>query len=238
MSESSTTRSGHHPSRASDDAHGLTAPVAHGLPTLPALLGLRALAATSIILFHLHHLLSLPLPPGCGMVGSHFGLGVQMFFVLSAFSLCYSTAGSVSREGWLRDYMIKRIFRIAPLFYAALAAWVLIFWSRGVLPNPYTLVLNLSFTFGLVPGRHESLVAAGWTIGVEMLFYCVFPLALVAVRTLRSALVLLVVTAAISVAGRHALTADGEVLDGYGGLSIVTSLPLLGLRDSVWVDGS
>ncbi len=39
---------------------------------------------------------------------------------------------------------------------------------------PKTVLLNLTFVFNLVPGKFDSLIYAGWTIGVEMLFYALF----------------------------------------------------------------
>jgi len=191
---------------------------------LPALLGLRGLAAVAVLLFHLHHLVALPLPPRCGFIGTHFGLGVKLFFVLSGFSLCHSTIHSMGRPTWIRDYLLKRFFRIAPLFYAMLAVWVAYFWRHGSVPDIADVLLNLTFTFNFVPGRHESLVAAGWTIGVEMIFYCLLPVLLATIRGLRGAVVCLALAAAVSGAGRAALVRGGDVLAGYANLSFIASL--------------
>lgn len=191
---------------------------------LPALLGLRGVAAVAVLLFHLHHLVALPLPPRCGFIGTHFGLGVKLFFVLSGFSLCHSTIPSMGRPDWIRDYLLKRFFRIAPLFYGMLVVWVAYFWSHGVAPDLATLLLNLTFTFNLVPGKHESIVAAGWTIGVEMIFYCLLPVLLATIQSLRATVVCLALAAAVSGAGRAALVRGGDALAGYADLSFIASL--------------
>ena len=94
---------------------------------LPALHGLRGLAASAVVLFHLHHINALAIPYQIKFVGTHFGLGVQLFFVLSAFSLFYSTISGINNNGWVRDYFLKRFFRIAPLFYVMLITWILFF---------------------------------------------------------------------------------------------------------------
>ena len=63
-------------------------------------------------------------------------------------------------------------FRIAPLFYVCIAAWCA---YRGGFPFMKDLVPNATFTFNLFPSTADSLVFAGWTIGVEMLFYAAYP---------------------------------------------------------------
>jgi len=177
----------------------MTASIIPKQQLLPALLGLRAVAAIAVLLYHLFHLVKLPLPPGCGFVGTHFGLGVKLFFVLSGFSLCHSTCHTLGRQTWIRDYALKRFFRIAPLFYAMLAVWVGFFWMRGVSTDFSTVVLNLSF-------------------------YCLLPVLLATVGSLRTAVGLFLVAAVVSHAGREALAGGGDLLARYAGLSFICSL--------------
>jgi len=191
---------------------------------LPAVHGLRGLAATSVVLFHLHHLTKLALPQPLGFVGSHFGLGVQLFFVLSAFSLCYSTVPSIGKPGWNRDYFIKRLFRIAPLFYAMLGAWVALFYVRHATPGKLDLMLNLMFAYNFVPGKHESIVQAGWTIGVEMIFYAILPIVLLLVGRIRHALAFFVIAALLSLICRAAFVQAGGILEQYAHFAFITSL--------------
>lgn len=148
---------------------------------LEGLHGLRGLAAATVAFFHLTVIGGLTPPSLLAPVVAHFYLAVQVFFVLSAFSLAYSAAQSPTGYG---AYLVKRFFRIAPLFY------VLVAWSlyRGGWPDWATLAANLSFTFNLVPGMHFSLVGAGWSVGVEMLFYLVFPFLLASLVRISGAL--------------------------------------------------
>lgn len=186
--------------------------------------GLRAIAALAVVVFHVQGIHRLAIPSSFSLVQTHFGLGVQLFFVLSAFSLFFSTQHRVGRNHWIRDYFIRRFFRIAPLFYIMLAVWFLMaqfkFNQRFPLYDP---LLNVSFLFNLVPGRHDSIVWAGWTIGVEMLFYAVLPVLLVYVRTIRLALVLALIGAGLSIAARMGYDASGlPLLQSYGHHAFLT----------------
>ena len=196
---------------------------------LTATHGLRGLAALSVVLFHLHHLTGLALPPALGFIATHFGLGVQLFFVLSAFSLCYSTVDSIGREDWVRDYLIKRYFRIAPLFYTMLAAWLTLFTLRGVSFEASNLGLNVLMIYNFVPGKHESVVAAGWTIGVEILFYLFLPILLLTLRGLWQTVAFAGLALLIGTVVRIQLVAAGGVLQQYAPFSFVVSLGVFAL---------
>ncbi|MBK7541380.1 MAG: acyltransferase [Candidatus Competibacteraceae bacterium] len=186
--------------------------------------GLRAIAALTVVVFHVQGIHQLAIPPSFSIIKTHFGLGVQLFFVLSAFSLFFSTQHRVGRPHWIQDYSIRRFFRIAPLFYIMLVVWFLMAWFKFNQRVPlYDLLLNFSFLFNLVPGRHDSIVWAGWTIGVEMLFYAVLPVLLVYVRTIRLALILVLIGAAVSLASRMAYDSSGlPLLQGYGHHAFLT----------------
>lgn len=54
---------------------------------LPGIHGLRAVAALAVVIFHVHGIYQLDLPAYFSLIKTHFGLGVQLFFVLSAFSI-------------------------------------------------------------------------------------------------------------------------------------------------------
>jgi peptidoglycan/LPS O-acetylase OafA/YrhL len=45
----------------------------------------------------------------------------------------------------------------------------------GVDHGSATILANLTFVFNLWPGHEEGIAWASWTIGVEMLFYIIFP---------------------------------------------------------------
>jgi peptidoglycan/LPS O-acetylase OafA/YrhL len=149
------------------------------------------------IFFHLIGSGGAAVPDSLSFIRTHLGFGVPLFFVVSGFSLAYGYFGRLHSEQELSTYFVRRFARIAPLFYAVLVFQLFNVWLEdGVTFSPIDIGLNALFVFNLVPHLAEGIVPASWTIGVEMLFYAVFPLSLLACRSLlRTVLVLLVAIA-------------------------------------------
>lgn len=173
---------------------------------LPGIHGLRGIAALAVVLFHLIHIAKIDAPLPFAFIGRDFGYGVHLFFVLSAFSLMHSTEFTMSRPAWVSEYFIKRFWRIAPLYYVVLALMVFLpaiksgSFERIDLQK---LLLNLTFTFNFAPWT--GMVWAGWTIGVEMIFYVIFPVLLLTVRTTSATLLLLGISVLVSLVSRSIL---------------------------------
>jgi len=165
---------------------------------LPGIHGLRGIAALAVVLFHLHHLAKINTPELFSFIAKDFGYGVHLFFVLSAFSLMYSTEHTMHRTSWVTHYFIKRFSRIAPLFYFVILIMSL---APVIMTGHWTvtiekLLLNLTFTFSLVPWK--GIVWAGWTVGVEMIFYLILPVLLLTSRTIKTTTILLIISIIIS----------------------------------------
>lgn len=150
-----------------------TKPMA-GNSRIEALDALRGLAAVWVVLYHM---VLVPSPnlavPQWASLASYGGMGVTLFFVVSAFSLCYSN--DVHKDGSNFAFFTRRFFRIAPLFYSMLVFYYLWHAYYHTFHSPSEVIENLTFIFNLVPGRQVGYVPASWTIGVEMLFYILFP---------------------------------------------------------------
>jgi peptidoglycan/LPS O-acetylase OafA/YrhL len=173
---------------------------------LPGVHGLRGIAAVAIVLYHLAHLANVAVPTYFAFIASEFSYAVHLFFVLSAFSLMHSTEHTMHRPAWVSEYFIKRFFRIAPLYYAIMAGmilWPVIIKSHAVAFDIPTILLNLTFTFGFAPW--SGIVWAGWTVGVEMLFYAIFPMLLLTVRSTSGTLFLVIISIVVTYAARVSL---------------------------------
>ncbi len=185
----------------SDNFHSATIPKEL---LLPGIHGLRGIAALAIVLFHLNHLTKINVPEVFRFIGSDFARGAHLFFVVSAFSLMYSTEHTMHRSTWVGEYFTKRFFRITPLFYFMIAFYlVLLAATHSPAVNIPTILLNVLFAFGFAPS--SGIVWGGWTVGVEMIFYVLFPVLLLTIRSTRAALIFLLVAVLISCTSRYVL---------------------------------
>jgi peptidoglycan/LPS O-acetylase OafA/YrhL len=137
---------------------------------------LRGFAASGVILFHLHLLAGITITPAIAAICGKFGSFVPLFFAISAFSLAYSYNERMNCMEDIKFFYIKRFFRLAPLFYAVLIVeYLATYIMYKHLFSGYELLLSLTYTFPFIPGKHESLVWGGWSLGVEWIFYIIFP---------------------------------------------------------------
>jgi peptidoglycan/LPS O-acetylase OafA/YrhL len=122
--------------------------------------------------------------------------GVELFFMLSAMTLFHTGrtqhAGEVHA---LRNFFIRRFFRIAPMFYLVSLFFFVrsnIWYSGGtdVLFNTSRTLANLTFIFNFVPQFMPPLFGE-WSIGLEVAFYAIVPLLFRWVRDLDHAIYLL-----------------------------------------------
>lgn len=135
----------------------------HGLDAL------RGIAASAVVFVHAVQIHPLGVDyKNWGI--DYFSMGVPLFFLISAMSMSLAYSKGVSPDR-IWAYALRRFFRIAPLFYLMLCAWLYI----GVQTETGTIIRNMTFLFGFVPSEQTSVVPAGWSIGVEVIFYLLFP---------------------------------------------------------------
>jgi len=105
-------------------------------------------------------------------------LGVQLFFLVSAYTLCYSSDNRGNEKNGVISFYIRRYFRIFPVYYFGILLYYLISVSNHE-GEQYTfsnIIANVFFYHGFVPSANNAIVPGGWSIGTEMIFYLIFPL--------------------------------------------------------------
>lgn len=107
-------------------------------------------------------------------------LGVQLFFLVSAVTMCYMWERRRAEPARQMRFYVRRAARIAPLFWFAIIFYTLL-W--GTAPSPRAsegigllqLALTALFLHPFAPSAVNSVVPGGWSIGIEMGFYAIFP---------------------------------------------------------------
>lgn len=134
--------------------------------------------------------------------------GVQLFFVVSAFTLFWSlkNRSHIDRKP-LFAFFVRRFFRIVPLFWAGILfyslrpeAWRSIYAPYGVgWPHIAATVL---LVHGWYPTTINSIVPGGWSIGAEAMFYLCIPFLFKRITSLSGAIwAVLVSTSAVRFGG-------------------------------------
>jgi peptidoglycan/LPS O-acetylase OafA/YrhL len=165
---------------------------------VPEVDAVRGLAMTAVMALH------------CGILP--FGwMGVWVFYVISGFAVATSlfhehATGAVSIGTAIRRFYMRRSLRIWPLYFAFLAANVLILLvlrrpgPLGDLPWLVSFSHNFNMAFTTYTGE-TSWPAFGhlWTLSVEQQFYLLFPfILLLRSRKAKAAALIVVMTLALA----------------------------------------
>jgi peptidoglycan/LPS O-acetylase OafA/YrhL len=117
--------------------------------------------------------------------------GVCAFYVISGISFGYIYRDLRLRLPDVVAFGIKRFFRLAPLFWLATLAALMLRPARLVV-----VLANLTLAFGIIsPGAY--IPTGGWSIGNEVAFYCLFPFAVLCLRRSRKLFALVVLGSVI-----------------------------------------
>ncbi|WP_417319152.1 acyltransferase family protein [Emcibacter sp.] len=115
-----------------------------------------------------------------GAINNAGTYGVYMFFMLSGATMCSSYRDRLKTSADFVYYYGVRWARILPLYFFVMMLTVLSLyfivgekdWSLA------KIILNSSLLFGFGMPGETSNVGGGWSIGIEVVFYTVFPMLL------------------------------------------------------------
>jgi len=142
--------------------------------------------------------------------------GVQLFFVVSAFTIFMTFDRSRERESApIRNFFIRRLFRIVPVYWFGILLYTAVYGlgSRGWLSGPelshYPWHIALMNVFS--PTAQSSVVPGGWSISCEVVFYLTCPLWFAVVRSFKGAIVATLALAVLGALAVHFLNRLGPV---------------------------
>ena len=140
---------------------------------LPSLQYFRAVAAILVVLYHAACVFG---PGGYQPERSWeaaflFGhAGVELFFVLSGFIICWIHYDRIGAAGEVAGYIRKRLVRIYPPVALVVIAWAALSFAAGQPMRPIEYLVS----FTLIPFDFAYAPPALWTLTHEMAFYALF----------------------------------------------------------------
>jgi peptidoglycan/LPS O-acetylase OafA/YrhL len=112
------------------------------------------------------------------------GAGVDLFFVISGFVIVYSSQSLFAKAGGTREFMVRRLIRILPLYWTALTlrvtglAIAVLIGATVSFPDLPAIITSYLFipydSFGYGADYPFPIVDLGWSLNYEMFFYALF----------------------------------------------------------------
>jgi hypothetical protein len=146
--------------------------------------GLRGLAATLVVLFHLHGAISRTasnwLWSPVDWIARNGFLGVDIFFIISGFVIALSVSKGAPTFGYFGRFILRRSIRLDPPYWSSILLEVLLlhlslrlFSGLAVpLPSAPQLLAHLFYAQELL--GYGSVVDSYWTLCYEIQFYAFF----------------------------------------------------------------
>jgi len=166
---------------------------------------LRFLAAFLVLCGHAQQALVARAPQVAGSYGFiplDWGLGVDVFFLISGFVMYYMMHGRFGQRGVASDFLRRRIIRVVPLYWLFTT---LVLVMGLILHTPLPSTARIVFSYLFLPGPTcdlycTPLFTLGWTLNYEMMFYAVFALGLLFARPRGMALIVGMILLLIAIA--------------------------------------
>jgi len=152
---------------------------------IPALTGVRALAAYLVFISHYAYIFDGDMPHAFQRFFTEFHIGVTIFFVLSGFLIAFRYFDNFHLTGdWFKLYLKNRVARIYPMYFLlTIGAFVYYYFTRepaivGKFPSAIGLFfMHITFVRGFFHDLNFTGIGPGWSLTVEECFYFSAPIA-------------------------------------------------------------
>lgn len=143
----------------------------------------RAVSSVMIVLMHVMVNGGFILPDNIlfTLIG-RAGALVEMFFILSAFSMCCGYFEKMKNGTILpKEFYLRRFGKFAPFFWMITAAYTMPMAVKAISVKESLdrvaeeAFFNISLLFGFLPDNRMDVAGIGWTLGVIFAFYLLFP---------------------------------------------------------------
>jgi peptidoglycan/LPS O-acetylase OafA/YrhL len=189
---------------------------------LPALTGLRGLAAYSVLIAHD---ISFSISEQSTLILGLSYFGMSLFFVLSGFVIHYNYGAEFARDGVARAarrFLLARFARLYPLYIIGLVVSLSYIPESAFFENRWIALacLTLTQSWFNVQAATGDILANSWSISTEVAFYLLFiPTAATITRLRRPVTWLLVLCVAAPIAieaATHFMPPDRPAIAGVG----------------------
>ena len=172
---------------------------------IPALDGIRGLAILAVIMYH-----------NFGLGDQYYigWLGVDLFFVLSGYLITNSLINTLPTKNYLRNFYIKRVLRIFPIYYLVLFIFLIFFPLISFLNDEFGYYIKhqlwfwfylqnwlLIFNFPKGDGYFNHF----WSLAVEEQFYVIWPFIILWLKKEKRLLIFLILVLISLIAIRSSL---------------------------------
>jgi exopolysaccharide production protein ExoZ len=113
-----------------------------------------------------------------------WGLGVDVFFVISGYIMYYIMRDSFGKAGVALEFLRRRLIRVVPLYWVFTTLMLLaITFAGDRINNNGIQIAHVIASYVFVPfpradGQIFPILSVGWTLNYEMLFYMAFSVTL------------------------------------------------------------
>ncbi|WP_460946686.1 acyltransferase family protein [Spirosoma daeguense] len=156
--------------------------------------------------------------------------GVQLFYVVSAFTLFLSYSRRAEKEININtNFFIRRYFRIAPMYYVACSYYIVhrCYFSDSLSANTLSsitdwgIISNFLLIHGFSPNWIHAVVPVGWSVAVEVQFYLLIPFFVKQITNLNRAIIFLLGSVLVNTLLKLLITKAGLVAYGLNWESYV-----------------